>query len=127
LGIHGRPLRNRVYTPREVTPDINLWDIMQNNKILLVDLKDTESDLFLGSLIIAKLQQATFRRRILPEAEYKRFFLYVDEFHAITPSSGEHFEKMLMRRQGTGSRSPLALEPEADSVSPDDIHDPDSL
>jgi hypothetical protein len=78
-------------------PDINLWDIMQNNKILLVDLKDTETDLFLGSLIVAKLQQATFRRRILPEAEHKRFFLYVDEFHAITPSSAEHFEKMLTR------------------------------
>ncbi len=79
------------------TPDINLWDIMQGNKILLVDLKDTETDLFLGSLIVAKLQQATFRRRILPENEYKPFFLYVDEFHAITPSSAEHFEKMLTR------------------------------
>lgn len=78
-------------------PEINLWDIMQNNKILLVDLKDTEADLFLGSLIIAKIQQATFRRRILPESEYRRFFLYVDEFHAITSSSAEHFEKMLTR------------------------------
>ncbi len=78
-------------------PAINLWDIMQNNKILLVDLQDTETDHFIGSLITAKIQQATFRRRFIPKSEQKLFFLYVDEFHAITPSSGEQFEKMLTR------------------------------
>jgi hypothetical protein len=60
-------------------PEINIWDVMQGNKILLVDLNDTERDYFIGSLIIAKIQQATFRRRIIPEKLLKPFFLYVDE------------------------------------------------
>ena len=45
-------------------PEINLWDVMQENKILLVDLADTETDNFIASLIVAGIQQATFRRRI---------------------------------------------------------------
>jgi hypothetical protein len=78
-------------------PEINIWDIMQNNKILLVDLQDTETDHFIGALITAQIQQATFRRRILRKEDRKLFFLYVDEFHAITPSGGEHFATILTR------------------------------
>jgi hypothetical protein len=78
-------------------PEINLGDVMQENKILLVDLSDTETDNFIASLIVAGIQQATFRRRNLPREERKPFFLYIDEFHVIVPGSGEHFEKMLTR------------------------------
>lgn len=81
------------------TPEINLWDAMEQGKILLIDLNDTETDYFIGSLIVAKLQQAAFRRRTIPKRvrDKNPYFLYVDEFHAIAAMSGEHFNKMLTR------------------------------
>ena len=80
-------------------PEINLWDVIQGGKILLVDLNDTETDFFIGSLIVAKIQQATFRRRTIKKSwrDQHPFFVYVDEFHAIAATSGEHFNKMLTR------------------------------
>lgn len=63
---------------------IDFEDIMNNKKILLCDLskgkigEDTSS--FLGSLLIAKLQLAVFRRVLTPQDERKDFFLYIDEF-----------------------------------------------
>lgn len=89
------PVLRTIFAARN--PEINIWDIMQNNKVLLIDLQDTETDHFIGALITAKIQQATFRRRILSKEERKPFFLYVDEFHAITPSGGEHFATILTR------------------------------
>lgn len=78
-------------------PEINLWDVMQENKILLVDLSEGETDNFIASLIVAGIQQATFRRRIIRREERKPFFLYIDECHVIVPSNGKHFESMLTR------------------------------
>src|ERR1035437_4114572 len=50
-------------------PPLNIWDVMQENKVLLINLNDSPSDLFIGSLICAKFQQATFGRRYIPEPE----------------------------------------------------------
>jgi hypothetical protein len=83
-------------------PEINLWDVMQENKILLVDLSTAETDKFIASLIVAGLQQATFRRRIIPREKRKLFFLYIDEFHFIVPGSGDYFGDMLTRARKYG-------------------------
>jgi hypothetical protein len=59
-------------------------DIMDNKKILLCDLSKgkigEDNSFFLGSLIIAKLELAAFRRINLLESNRTDFFLYVDEF-----------------------------------------------
>jgi hypothetical protein len=59
-------------------------DIMDNKKILLCDLSKgkigEDNSFFLGSLIIAKLELAAFRRINLLESDRTDFFLYVDEF-----------------------------------------------
>lgn len=91
------PVLRRIVSSQ--TPEINLWDCMEGRKILLVDLNDTEIDYFIGSLIVAKLQQAAFRRRSIVKTarDCNPYFLYVDEFHAIAAMSGEHFNKMLTR------------------------------
>lgn len=59
-------------------------EIMDNNKILLCDLSKgkigEDNSFFLGSLIIAKLELAAFRRINTPERDRKDYYLYVDEF-----------------------------------------------
>jgi hypothetical protein len=87
-------LRAIVSSPR---PVINLWDVMQENKILLVDLQDTDTDYLIGSIIVAKIQQAIFRRREIYKLDRTPFHLYVDEFNTILAHSGNHFEKILNR------------------------------
>jgi len=63
---------------------LNFSEIMDSNKILLCDLSKgkigEDNSFFLGSLIIAKLELAAFRRINVPEKERKDFYLYVDEF-----------------------------------------------
>jgi type IV secretory pathway TraG/TraD family ATPase VirD4 len=59
-------------------------EIMDNKKILLCDLSKgkigEDNSFFLGSLIIAKLELAAFRRINIPQNNRIDFFLYVDEF-----------------------------------------------
>ena len=59
-------------------------EIMDNKKILLCDLSKgkigEDNSFFLGSLIIAKLELAAFRRINSPQDKRVDFFLYVDEF-----------------------------------------------
>jgi len=63
---------------------LNFNDIMDSKKILLCDLSKgkigEDNSFFLGSLIIAKLELAAFRRINIPESKRIDFFLYVDEF-----------------------------------------------
>lgn len=58
--------------------------IMDSGKILLCDLSKgkigEDNSYFLGSLIIAKLELAAFRRINIPQEKRHDFFLYVDEF-----------------------------------------------
>src|ERR1019366_6150791 len=78
-------------------PRLNIWAVMQEKKILLVNLKDTPTDLFVGSLIVAKIQQATFGRRYIPEAKRTPYYLYVDECGTIMEFAAKEFKTILLR------------------------------
>lgn len=78
-------------------PLLKIWDVMQEKKVLLVNLKDTPTDLFIGSLICAKIQQATFGRRYIPEADRTPYYLYIDECGDIIGYAAPEFKKILLR------------------------------
>lgn len=70
---------------------INFSDIMNNKKILFVNLSkgkvgDLNSQL-LGAFIVSKLTQAALSRVYLPEDQRKDFYLYIDEFQNYTTPS----------------------------------------
>jgi hypothetical protein len=79
------------------SPRLNIWDVMQQNKILLVSLRETKTDRFIGSLIASKFQQATFGRDSIKENERTPYALYVDECNTILKFAGEEFEAILLR------------------------------
>ncbi len=62
----------------------NLREIMDNQKILIVDLDKgkigEENSQFLGLLLVPKILSAALSRSDLPEDQRKDFYLYVDEF-----------------------------------------------
>ncbi len=68
----------------QVKSTINMRDIMDNQKILIVNLSKgkigEDNSTLLGALIITKLQLAAMERVNIPEEERKDFFLYIDEF-----------------------------------------------
>ncbi|MFH1048654.1 MAG: DUF87 domain-containing protein [Patescibacteria group bacterium] len=69
----------------------NLRDIMDNQKILLVNLSkgktgEVNSSL-LGLIIVSKLQMAAMSRTDIPQELRKDFYLYIDEFHNFTTDS----------------------------------------
>lgn len=65
------------------TSSFNLREVMDNRKILLINLNKGKlksgADL-LGSLLLSKLKMAAFSRTDIPLSERVPFFLYVDEF-----------------------------------------------
>lgn len=68
---------------------LNFEDILNTKKILLVKLSQgligTENSYLLGSLVVAKTQQAALARQAIQQRN--DFFFYIDEFqHFITPS-----------------------------------------
>jgi len=63
----------------------------------LVNLKDTASDYFIGSLIIVKIQQAIFGRRYIPETKRESYYLYVDEARDLMAFAAKEFDKILIR------------------------------
>jgi len=68
----------------------NLREIMDSRKILLVKLdkgKLKGSADLLGSLLMAKIQMATFARSDTPENRRTPFYLYVDEFQNFASES----------------------------------------
>lgn len=69
----------------------NFRDVMDNKKILLVNLsKGLIGELnanLLGMIVVSKLLVAAFSRVDTPEAERKDFFLYIDEFQNFTTDS----------------------------------------
>lgn len=75
---------------------LNFFDVIQNKKILLVNIskgqigEDTAQ--LLGSLIVSQLQLAIMRRAALPKESRDPYYLYVDEFQNFTTSA---FEKIL--------------------------------
>lgn len=67
---------------------ISLRKIMDNNKILLVNLAKgsigAEASYILGSLLLTSLASASFSRVDTPEKDRKPFFVYLDEFQHYT-------------------------------------------
>ncbi len=80
----------------QVKSTINIEDIMNNKKILLINLAQgkigEESASLLGGMIITRLQSAAMRRVDIPEEQREDFFLYVDEFQNFATDS---FAKIL--------------------------------
>lgn len=75
----------------QVKSAIDMRDIMDNQKILLVNLakgrigEDTAA--LLGAMMITKLQMAAMERIDIPEKDRKDFYLYVDEFQNFATDS----------------------------------------
>lgn len=68
--------------------------MMNDGKILLAKLAQgaigEENAYLLGTLIVAKMQQAAMSRQELAQAKRRPFYLYIDEFHNfITPSMAQ--------------------------------------
>jgi len=70
---------------------INMQDIMDTSKILLVNLSKgrigEDSSSLLGAMIISSLHFAAMRRVTQPENERRPFFLYADEFQSFATST----------------------------------------
>lgn len=70
---------------------INLDDIMNNKKILIVNLSQgrlgEDNAALLGAMLITKLQLAAMRRVDIPEHQRSDFYLYVDEFQNFATTS----------------------------------------
>jgi len=81
-------IRNIVGQPKST---INLEDIMDNGKILLVNLSIGEigedASALLGALMITKIQLAAMQRATKAEEERRDFYLYVDEFQNFATDS----------------------------------------
>jgi hypothetical protein len=87
-------------------PGLNIANLMDNRKILLIDLGGiSDSTRILGTLIIAKIRQTAFRRAALPVRKRIPFFLYVDEFEFFQTSD---FDQILSFAAGYGLRLTLA-------------------
>ncbi|PCH74844.1 MAG: hypothetical protein COB98_09745 [Flavobacteriaceae bacterium] len=67
---------------------ISLRQIMDNNKILLVNISKgalgSEASYVLGSLLLTSLASASFSRIDTPEEKRPYFFIYLDEFQSYT-------------------------------------------
>jgi hypothetical protein len=85
------PLYGMLKAPRG---RLNLFDVIQNKKILLVNLKEIgeQEAQLLGSILVSQLQLAVTRRASIPKLERHPYYLYVDEFQNFTTSA---FEKIL--------------------------------
>ncbi|MFH1838026.1 MAG: CxxC-x17-CxxC domain-containing protein [Candidatus Kuenenbacteria bacterium] len=70
---------------------INIPDIMDSKKILLVDVSKgrigEDNSSLLGSMLITQIQLSTMERVRIPEEERKDFYLYVDEFQNFATDS----------------------------------------
>jgi len=70
---------------------IDIEDIMNNQKILLVNVSKgrigEDNSAILGAMIITKIQLSAMERVRIPEDERKDFYLYVDEFQNFATDS----------------------------------------
>jgi CxxC-x17-CxxC domain-containing protein len=75
----------------QVNSSINMREIMDNQKIFIMNLSKgkvgEDASRLLGALLITKLQLAAMSRVDMPEAERKDFYLYVDEFQNFATES----------------------------------------
>jgi len=70
---------------------VNLEDVMNNGKILLLNLSQgrigEDNAALLGAMFITKIQLAAMNRVNVPEEKRRDFYLYVDEFQNFATSS----------------------------------------
>ena len=83
------PLLRNILSQKKST--IDFADIMNNKKILLINLAKgeltEENSRFLGMLIMTKIMTAAMERSKLPISKRTDFFVYVDEFQNIAINS----------------------------------------
>jgi hypothetical protein len=79
--ISNSTIRNIIGQPKSA---FNLRDIMDNRKILLVNLSNGKiwalNAQLLGLIFVSKINMAAMSRADIPESERKDFYMYVDEF-----------------------------------------------
>jgi len=88
--ITNKMMRNIIW---QVKSSFDILDIMQNKKILLVNLSkwrlwDLNSKL-LGMILVSKIQMAAMRRDRIAKTERTDFYLYIDEFQNYVTDSIE--------------------------------------
>lgn len=75
----------------QVKSTINIRDIMDQNKIFIVNLSKgrigEDSMRLLGGMLITKVQLSAMERVDMPESERKDFYMYVDEFQNFATES----------------------------------------
>lgn len=75
----------------QVKSTIDMRDVMDNKKILLLNLSKgrigEDNSSLLGAMMITKIQLAAMSRVDIPEEERKDFYLYVDEFQNFATDS----------------------------------------
>ena len=87
------------------TSSIDIWDIMNNKKILLMKLSKgkigTDNANLLGALLVSRIQFMALRRAELEPDKRNPFYFYVDEFQNFV---GGDFESILSesRKYGVG-------------------------
>lgn len=81
-------IRNIIWQTKS---SFDIFDIMQNKKILMVNLSkwvlwDINSEL-LGLILVSKIQMAAMRRQNIAKEDRSDFYMYIDEFqNYITPA-----------------------------------------
>ena len=78
---------------------LNVADMIDENKIFLVDLdENSPDDAIVGSIIAAKIQQAIWKRQHLTDLyACKPYYLYIDECDVILKFAEERFAAILGR------------------------------
>jgi len=82
---------------------IDLWDLMNSEKIILINLSKgklgEENSSFFGAMFLTKIKQAGMARALLPKEERKTVYVYADEFQNIVT---ETFENLLSEARKFG-------------------------
>jgi hypothetical protein len=92
------PVLSKIFGAK--TPKLNIADAVEQKKVLLVNLgPPDEIKRLYGTLLIAKIRQAVYRRAKIPASERTPFYLYCDEFQEFQTSD---FDKMLSLAGGFG-------------------------
>ncbi len=75
----------------QVKSTIDMRDVMDNQKILIMNLSKgrigEDSSALLGAMMITKIQMAAMSRVDIPEDERRDFYLYIDEFQNFSTES----------------------------------------
>lgn len=75
----------------QVKSSIDIRDIMDNGKILIMNLSKgrigEDNSALLGAMMITKIQLAAMSRVDIPEKERRDFYLYIDEFQNFSTDS----------------------------------------